>query len=54
MHEHPVQSCTNILFKPDPGLMVLFPSYVPHVVLPHQGDRERISIAFNVRKDPFP
>jgi hypothetical protein len=42
-----------IRFRPDPGLMILFPSYVPHAVLPHRGDRERISIAFNVRKEPF-
>jgi uncharacterized protein (TIGR02466 family) len=55
---------TNIFFpdllgatvrvRPEPGLMVLFPSYVPHAVPPHQGDRPRITIAFNVRKDPFP
>ncbi len=41
-------------FKPEPGLMILFPSYVPHAVPPHQGDRPRISIAFNLRKQPFP
>jgi hypothetical protein len=34
--------------------MILFPSYVPHDVLPHRGDCPRISIAFNVRKEPFP
>jgi hypothetical protein len=34
--------------------MILFPSYVPHAVPPHQGDRPRISIAFNLRKEPFP
>jgi uncharacterized protein (TIGR02466 family) len=39
---------------PVPGLMVLFPSYVPHSVAAHQGERPRISIAFNVRKEPFP
>jgi len=41
-------------FRPEPGLMILFPSYVPHAVPPHQGDRPRISIAFNLRKEPFP
>jgi uncharacterized protein (TIGR02466 family) len=41
-------------FRPEPGLMILFPSYVPHDVPPHQGDRPRISIAFNLRKEPFP
>jgi uncharacterized protein (TIGR02466 family) len=50
----PELSSSNVLIKPEPGLMILFPSYVPHGVLPHRGDRERISIAFNVRKEPFP
>ncbi|HEY8685982.1 MAG TPA: TIGR02466 family protein [Chloroflexota bacterium] len=40
--------------NPKPGLMILFPSYVAHAVPPHQGDRPRISIAFNMRKEPFP
>ena len=40
--------------RPVPGLMVLFPSYMPHMVFPHQGERERISIAFNLRKEPYP
>jgi hypothetical protein len=34
--------------------MILFPSYVPHAVPPHHGDRPRISVAFNVRREPFP
>lgn len=50
----PELSASNIALKPAPGLMVLFPSYVPHAVPPHQGDRPRISIAFNVRRNPFP
>ena len=50
----PELSNSNVLITPEPGLMILFPSYVPHGVLPHRGDRERISIAFNVRKEPFP
>ena len=44
----------NFRFRPQPGLMILFPSYLPHGVPPHQGDRPRISIAFNQRKEPFP
>jgi hypothetical protein len=32
--------------------MVLFPSYVPHMVFPHNGRSARISIAFNLRADP--
>lgn len=50
----PELSTSNVLIKPEAGLMVLFPSYVPHGVLPHRGDRLRVSIAFNVRKEPFP
>jgi uncharacterized protein (TIGR02466 family) len=44
----------SIYIRPRPGLTVLFPSYVPHTVFPHDGDGERISIAFNLRKEPFP
>ena len=50
----PELSTSNVLFKPEPGLMILFPSYVPHAVPPHRGDRERISVAFNARREPFP
>jgi hypothetical protein len=35
-------------------MMMLFPSYVPHMAFPHRGARERISISFNLRKEPFP
>jgi hypothetical protein len=34
--------------------MVLFPSYVPHMVFPHAGTGPRISIAFNLRNEPYP
>lgn len=33
---------------PEPGLMVLFPGWVKHMVHPFQGMGERISIAFNL------
>lgn len=33
---------------PEPGLMVMFPSWLPHWVHPFQGSGVRISIAFNV------
>ena len=45
---------THVLIRPEPGLMVLFPSYLPHMVYPHRGGRPRISIAFNLRREPFP
>lgn len=44
----------SIFINPKPGLMVLFPSYVPHMVFPHRGKGTRISIAFNLRKEPYP
>lgn len=34
--------------EPETGLMVLFPSWLYHLVHPYEGDRPRISIAFNV------
>jgi uncharacterized protein (TIGR02466 family) len=39
---------------PEDGLMILFPSYLPHMVHPYHGERPRISIAFNAHKDPYP
>ena len=36
---------------PKPGLMLLFPSWLRHTVLPYLGERERITIAFNLRVD---
>jgi uncharacterized protein (TIGR02466 family) len=45
---------TTFLQRPQAGLMILFPSYVPHMVYTHRGKRPRISIAFNMRKEPFP
>jgi uncharacterized protein (TIGR02466 family) len=43
-----------VYVAPEPGLMVLFPSYIPHMVNPHRGSDTRTSIAFNLRKEPFP
>jgi len=45
---------SSVVQRPEPGLMILFPSYLPHMVYPHRGARPRISIAFNLRKEPFP
>src|SRR5258708_20338992 len=44
----------SVYIHPKPGLMVLFPSYVPHTVFAHTGNSARISIAFNLRKEPYP
>lgn len=36
------------LVKPEPGLMVMFPSYVFHRTVPFDSDETRISVAFDV------
>jgi uncharacterized protein (TIGR02466 family) len=45
---------SSFTIRPEPGLMILFPSYLTHMVFPHETDEPRISIAFNVRREPFP
>jgi len=44
----------NLTIRPEAGLMLLFPAYVGHLVFPHQGPGPRISIAFNMRRQPYP
>jgi uncharacterized protein (TIGR02466 family) len=44
----------NFEIDPVAGLMVMFPSYLPHFVHPYLGERPRISIAFNIHKEPYP
>ena len=39
---------------PEPGLMLVWPGYLMHMVHPHLGRRARVSISFNIRKDPYP
>ena len=38
---------------PEAGLMVGFPATLRHYVTPHAGDRERITIAFNLKHHGF-
>jgi len=45
---YPTLAPTCVYIRPNPGLMILFPSYVPHMVFPHEGSGTRISIAFNL------
>jgi|SRR5271165_1406477 len=45
---------SSVYVHPKPGLTVLFPSYVPHMVFPYAGPGTRISIAFNLRREPYP
>jgi len=50
----PITVPESVHVFPEPGLMILFPSYIPHMVYPHKGSLPRISVAFNLRKEPFP
>jgi hypothetical protein len=36
------------LLSPRAGVMLMFPSWLPHGVRPYHGDGDRISIAFNL------
>ena len=45
---------SSFTIRPEAGLMILFPSYLAHMVFPHEGSDPRISIAFNLRREPFP
>jgi len=50
------KECGNIIFpsseavsiSPYQGLMILFPSYLPHLTIPTMQEDERVCIAFNV------
>lgn len=39
-------------YQPEPGLMLLFPSYFYHATVPYENDATRISIAFDVIPRP--
>ncbi len=43
-------------YRLEPGQLVLFPSWLMHQVTPYQGERERITVAFNAwfQLDPKP
>jgi hypothetical protein len=38
--------------QPSPGLLVLFPSYMWHGTVPFSGDRNRLTVAFDVLPRP--
>jgi hypothetical protein len=44
----------SYLIDPIPGLMVVFPSWLSHLVHPFFGKGERISVAFNVQTSEVP
>lgn len=43
-----------IQFTPRPGLLMLFPSWLQHQVRPYLGEKQRISVAFNLSFDKQP
>ncbi len=54
VHNHPMSKSPNKLnatvnsIKPEPGMLVLFPSYLEHSVNPNLSDKKRIVISFNI------
>ena len=36
------------IIKPEENLLILFPSYLKHMVLPHYDEKARISVSFNI------
>ena len=47
-HFHTRAAPETRLFRPEEGLMLLFPSYFYHHTVPLAGDETRISVAFDV------
>ena len=41
----------HVTYKPKNGMILLFPAWLNHFVLPNQSDLTRISISFNVRQE---
>lgn len=39
----------SLIIPPDPGMMILFPAWMEHLVHPFEGEGERISIATNIK-----
>ncbi len=54
VHNHPISKSPNNLnatvnsVKPEPGMLVLFPSYLEHSVNPNLSNEKRIVISFNL------
>jgi uncharacterized protein (TIGR02466 family) len=42
-------SAEPLQIAPEPGMLVMFPSWIEHMVHPHQGPEDRISIAINIK-----
>ena len=54
VHNHPISKKANKLnatvnsIKPEPGMLVLFPSYLEHSVNPNLSEKKRVVISFNL------
>ena len=54
VYKHPLSNKLNLLnannngVKPEPGMLILFPSYLEHSVNPNTSNHERIVISFNI------
>ena len=54
IYKHPIAKAPNKLnatvnsIKPEPGLLVLFPSYLEHSVNPNMSNKKRVVISFNI------
>ena len=42
-------SAEPLQITPEPGMLVMFPSWIDHMVHPHHGPDDRISIAINIK-----
>ncbi len=42
--------CQHVNYTPRDGMIIIFPSWVPHEVLPSESDMTRISMSFNIRQ----
>ena len=57
IYKHPIAKKPNILnatinsISPEPGMLVLFPSYLEHSVDPNLSEQKRIVISFNLSLD---
>lgn len=40
----------NVTYTPKDGMIVIFPAWLPHEVLPSESDNSRISFAFNIKQ----
>lgn len=54
MDENGERQMSQHRVRPEPGKLVIFPSWMMHSVRPHRGGRDRISIAMNVLALPAP